>query len=249
MVEADLELPLSLQVDMAALLALAERTKPAMILFDPLISRIGGGVDTHKDAEVRQVLEPLAQVAIRTGSSVLGIIHLNKSTSQTNLLDRVMGSKAFGAMARLTLMVTRMDDNIRAVGVAKSNLGPDDGAAYTFQLLPTHVGQSPTNGQAIVSARVEWIGRSDQTVGDLMATSAEEAGGKSGVVAAGEYLRDLLAAGKMRAKDAKKQANGEGGWSFRTIERAAKDIGVEVIRTPTAPPIVYWQLPVPAGER
>ena len=32
----------------------------ALLLLDPLISRLAAGLDTHKDAEVRQALEPIA---------------------------------------------------------------------------------------------------------------------------------------------------------------------------------------------
>ena len=37
-----------------------------LILLDPLMSRLDGKLDTHKDAEVRQALEPLVQLADRT---------------------------------------------------------------------------------------------------------------------------------------------------------------------------------------
>jgi len=53
-------------------------TDSALMLLDPLMSRLGK-LDTHKDAEVRQALEPLVDVCDRVRMSALGLIHHNKS--------------------------------------------------------------------------------------------------------------------------------------------------------------------------
>ena len=63
------------------------------------MSRLSDRIDTHRDAEVRLALEPLAALANRAGMSVLGIIHHNKSGS-TDPLQVIMGSRAFTAVAR-----------------------------------------------------------------------------------------------------------------------------------------------------
>jgi hypothetical protein len=74
-------------------------TNAALILLDPLMSRLDERLDTYRDGDVRRALEPLAAVADRTGMAVLGIIHHNKSGS-TDPLQLVMASRAFTAVAR-----------------------------------------------------------------------------------------------------------------------------------------------------
>jgi len=68
----------------------------ALILLDPLLSRLDSSLDSHKDAEVRIALEPLVALADRSAAAVLGLIHVNKSGGQ-DPLDIVMGSRAFAA--------------------------------------------------------------------------------------------------------------------------------------------------------
>jgi AAA domain len=63
-----------------------------LLVLDPLMSRLSDRLDTHRDAEVRLALEPLAALANRAHLAVLGIIHHNKSGS-TDPLQVIMGSR------------------------------------------------------------------------------------------------------------------------------------------------------------
>ena len=47
-------------------------------MFDPLLSRLDSALDTHKDASVRQALEPLAAMAERLDAALIGLIHVSK---------------------------------------------------------------------------------------------------------------------------------------------------------------------------
>jgi RecA-family ATPase len=71
----------------------------ALLLLDPLIGSVSGSIDSHKDHEVRHALEPLARLASEAKISIIGLIHVNKSQA-ADLLNRVMASKAFAAVAR-----------------------------------------------------------------------------------------------------------------------------------------------------
>ena len=55
----------------------------ALVLLDPLVSRLSAGLDTHKDAEVRRALEPLVALADRASATVLGLIHAEVTTPST----------------------------------------------------------------------------------------------------------------------------------------------------------------------
>jgi hypothetical protein len=69
------------------------------VILDPLLTYVNAKLDTHKDAEVRKALEPVVKIAHHTKVSVIGLIHVNKS-NEGDLMNRVMGSRAIGAVAR-----------------------------------------------------------------------------------------------------------------------------------------------------
>ena len=49
-----------------------------LVIIDPISSYLGG-VDTHRNADVRSALHPLAALAERTGVAIVAVSHLNKS--------------------------------------------------------------------------------------------------------------------------------------------------------------------------
>jgi hypothetical protein len=80
----------------------------ALIVLDPLMSALSKKLDTHKDAEVRRGLEPLNRLAHTANLAVIGLIHENKS-SASDLLSRIMGSRAFTAVVRAVLYAARLE--------------------------------------------------------------------------------------------------------------------------------------------
>jgi len=75
-----------------------------LIIIDPLSAYYGTKVDTHRNAAIRSVLAPLAEVAERHDVCILGITHLRKSTSEAAIY-RVTGSIGQTAAARATWMI------------------------------------------------------------------------------------------------------------------------------------------------
>ncbi|MHC0430680.1 AAA family ATPase [Streptomyces sp. O3] len=153
---------LSQEADRQQLACAIMESNAALVIFDPLISRLGH-LDSHKDSEVRQALEPVTEIAERTGSAILGLIHVNKGGGDA--LNRVMGSRAFAAVARAVLyvMTDPDDDNARLLGQAKSNLGPTP-STKRFRIATTTVDKA----QRITTARVEWLGDTDRTIGEAL---------------------------------------------------------------------------------
>lgn len=99
------------------------------------MSRLDASLDTHRDGEVRQALEPLVATCDAAGMSVLGLIHHNKSGS-TDPLQVIMASKAFPAVARsVNTVLVDPDDETggrRLFGTPKSNLGRSDLPVLSF---------------------------------------------------------------------------------------------------------------------
>lgn len=109
-VEPDRVTGVSLPEDLWPLRALlAERTDVALLVLDPIMSVIPARADSHKDHEVRKSLEPISALAHAHGVTVLGLIHDNKSMG-TDLSTRLMGSRAFVAVARAALVCTEEQD-------------------------------------------------------------------------------------------------------------------------------------------
>jgi len=106
-----------------------------MIIIDP-ISAYLGKIDSHRNTEVRDALNPIIKFADEIGACLLCITHLSK-TSSGNALSRVTGSIAFAAAARACFVVTRDPDDPdrRLMLPLKNNLAKDThGFAYRIEL-------------------------------------------------------------------------------------------------------------------
>jgi len=77
--DEDDELSLSLPHDLELLEGAITEHDAAMVVLDPLMSLISDRIDSHRSREVRTALDPLARMAERTGATLFGICHFNKS--------------------------------------------------------------------------------------------------------------------------------------------------------------------------
>ena len=148
---------LTLPSDIADLHEAVRQSDAALVLLDPLMSRLSAHLDSHKDAEVRVALEPLTAFAKRAHVAVLGIIHVNKSSS-ADALNMIMGSRAFGAVARAVLMaVKNPEDDTCLFGLAKNNLASKDhrrtATALSVRGSPRRMRARSGQGGSIGSAR------------------------------------------------------------------------------------------------
>lgn len=100
-----------------------------LIIIDPLISAVSG--DSNKAGDVRRSLQPLVDLAARYNCSVAGITHLSKNSQSKDPLDRILGSQAFGAVARVVILMGRTADADQcAFGVVKTNIGKPYGGFF-----------------------------------------------------------------------------------------------------------------------
>ncbi|HZA23595.1 MAG TPA: AAA family ATPase, partial [Dehalococcoidia bacterium] len=75
-----------------------------LMVVDPLLA-FTGKIDTHKSAETRALLSPMAAMAERTGCAILAVMHPNKNSQEGNLLYRISASLDFAAAARSVMVV------------------------------------------------------------------------------------------------------------------------------------------------
>jgi putative DNA primase/helicase len=206
---------------------LAEVGGVKLLIVDPVVSAISG--DSHRNAEVRRGLQPLVDLAGSMRCALLGITHFSKGTGGRDPVERLTGSLAFGALARVVLVAARHQEEeedgrtVRLFCRAKSNIGPDDGG-FEYDLhqaeLKTHpsiFASSVLWGEAVEGAARELLATADATCDD----------GEGGTLAdAKRFLADLLADGPLPTKTIKADADGA-GYSWATIRRAQKVLGVE----------------------
>lgn len=210
---------LTLDTDrLAAHLDLYPKTR--LLIVDP-ISACMGGTDSHRNAEVRGVLQPLADVAKQYGVCVIAITHLNKGAG-TKALHRVIGSIAFTAAARVVFAIARDEDDPDAKRTLflpiKNNLGND----RTGLSFSTTVTQLPSG---IYAPRIEWGDNAITTTADEALSEPDEEQGAGRV--ARDFLRQLLAAGPMTAKAIQKEAQ-DAGITQATLRRAREKLGAKV---------------------
>src|SRR5687768_11292290 len=109
-------------------LAAAQIGDISLLIVDPIVNAVAG--DSHKNGEVRRSLQPLVDFGEEMGCAVLGISHFSKGTGGREPLERVTGSLAFGAMARIVWATAKISDGGTSKRIfcrAKSNIGPDHG--------------------------------------------------------------------------------------------------------------------------
>jgi len=163
----DVHVGLSLPRDLIAMEQASRDVDAALLLLDPLMSRLGD-LDTHRDAEVRQALEPLAAIADRRHMAILGLIHHNKSGS-SDPLQLVMGSKAFTAVARsVHTVVADPDDDTdtrRLFGTPKNNLGRADLPTLSFTIQSHAIA---TDEGAAWTGQLEWGNEQSSSIGEAM---------------------------------------------------------------------------------
>jgi hypothetical protein len=202
----------------------------ALVLLDPIISRLDAVLDTHRDAEVRQGLEPLSENADRGRYSVLGLIHVNKGTSN-DPLTMLMASRAFAAVARAVLFTTLDPEQpgMRLLGEPKNNLGRTDLPTLMFDIVEKVAGADPDDGLPIKTGKLRWAGVSQRTILDALHDAARSPDARQAGKEAEDWLRDYLDANPVAdSKDVKAAASAE-GHSKRTVERAREKIGAGVM--------------------
>jgi putative DNA primase/helicase len=199
--------------------ALDRHPETRLVVIDP-VSAYMGRVDSHKNAEVRSdILDPLAELAERRNVTVLAVTHFNKG-SAGNSLERISGSVAFPAAARVVWGFARdPEDPIRRLMLfGKSNVGPEM-PGLAFRIVGTENGR----------ATIEWMaGEVAANLNEVLSREAEQqreasTGRKS--EAAVELLREMLANGARLNSDIEAAAEAA-GISERTLRRAKLQLGV-----------------------
>lgn len=207
----------------------------SLLLLDPVVNVVKG--DMHRANDVRRALQSVVDFAESQGAAVVGISHFSKGSGGSSPADRVIGSQAFGALARTVLVAAKQEDSdVRVLARAKSNISDDQGGvSYTVEPC--------TVGDGIETTRVMWGDRIEGSARDILAVveNTSDDDQKSEFEEACDFLRDILKHGAVPSKQIKSDAN-EVGLSWATVRRAQKAIGAVAIKegSPSADGKQQW---------
>ena len=170
--------------------------------------------------------------------AVLGITHFAKGTAGRNSAERVIGSQAFAALARMVLVAAKEEESDRRVFTrAKSNNSVDTGGfAYSIEALQLHSG--------IIATRVVWgeaLEGSSRSI--LDGVEGEETEDSSQLNKAQRFLLDALKHGPASSKELMEHAREMHGISANTCRRAKEELGITARKAGMTAGWL-WQLPV-----
>jgi hypothetical protein len=207
----------------------------SLLIVDPVISAVTG--DMHKANDVRRGLQSVVDFAGECNCAVLGITHFSKGSAGRNSAERVIGSQAFAAFARMVLVAAKEEDSPRRVFTrAKSNNSLDTGGfSYSIEqvMLPS----------GIVTTKVVWGEALEGSSRSILAqVEGEETGTGAGQRGkAKQFLKQQLAHGPSSSKELMEHAKEMYGISGDTLRRAKDELGIEARKVGLGGWL--WQLP------
>ena len=191
----------------------------SLLIIDPIVSAVTG--DMHKANEVRRSLQAIIDFAAECNCAVLGITHFAKGSQGKNSAERVIGSQAFAALARMVLVAAKEEESDKRVFTrAKANYAPDTGGfSYSIEPVTVHGG--------IQTIRVVWGEALKGSATSILANvEGDGTDDRSQLGAAKRFLLESLAHGPVPSKELREHAREGLNVSIDTLRRAQKDLGI-----------------------
>jgi hypothetical protein len=190
--------------------------KVGVVIIDPLLAYMQGGIDMNKANETRPFMARLAELAKTHDVTIIALRHLNKS-DKDKAIFRGLGSVDITAAARSAVMIGLHpeDDEVRVLVHIKHNLS-ERGESLLYRLNGATKGRVP---------KLIWDGKSDLVAEDLARKPSKIGRPDDAIQHAEQFLRRALAGGERPIKDVVREGERR-SISDRTLRKAAKKIGV-----------------------
>jgi hypothetical protein len=232
---------LNLQHDLDLLESkIADIGNVALVVVDPVSSYLGK-TDSHKNSEVRGVLEPLSEMADRMRVAILSVTHFSKAgaNNTTKALHRFIGSIAFTGSPRVAFAVIddAEQDGRRLFLHAKNNLArAPQGLAFCLEQCLVRDG--------FVASRILWEAEPVAiTANEALAADAAGAENRTAKADAMEFLQAALAGGPEPAAEVNRMAR-EHDLTPKAIRSAREALEVKIERDGFGPGSKsLWSLP------
>jgi len=196
-----------------------------LVIIDPITAYMQGK-NENKNAEVREYLNPLTELARVADISILGISHFNKNQTTQTSAYRVLGSIGFTAAVRAVWLVHQdPEDEVKRLFIPlKGNLSKSPtGLSYTFTStsVQTETGLADS-AYCSFSSDIIYI-----TAEELMAPKERKSPKRD---AAAEWLQNYLKDGPKFANDIY-NIGSQVGFSERTLKRVKSKLGIQATRS------------------
>jgi hypothetical protein len=216
---------------------IAELGDVRLVVIDPITSYLGADIDDFRNTQVRAVLTPLADMAKRLDLAIVLVHHLNKSNG-ANAINRISGSLAYVAIARVAWLAIRDPEDFgrRLVLSVKNNLGPETwGLAFRIDEGRVAWENDPVLATANDVLR-ETSARENPPRGERSSCGASTR-------AAADWLRELLAGGKCMLSAEIFAEGAKVGISQHCLYRAKDKLDIRPRKDGYSSGRWLWQLP------
>lgn len=216
---------------------LADNTDVTLLIIDPINDFLGPSTDSYKDAEVRQILNPLKIMAERHNVTIIMVSHMNKGSGKANY--RIMGAMAFTGVARITMIITKdeADNARRLILPVKANIAKDtSGYSYRIQESLVQIRDDDANAiwtpQPVAMIDNESHGHTAEQV--LNGTGGNDLNDDIRI-----FLETELAHGAVPAKEMQSRCK-NAGLSYSTVLKRKDQFGVISEKEDPAVPQSPW---------
>jgi len=234
----------SLPRDVDELRELVRARSARLVVIDPVVAAIETKFDSHKDQHVRQVLARLWRIAREEDCAIALVGHLNRVPS-TDAYLRIANSTAFWNAARSVVLVTDDgddDEGLRLIAQRKANLGPlAPVERHRLEEITLPETVDPETGSPIVTSRMTFV----EIAEDVRSADVLGAQRTTKTDSARSVLEALLADGAWHESAGVRKLMTGAGFSERTTQRAAHELGVEM-ESRGFPAVTWWRLPLVA---
>jgi RecA-family ATPase len=140
-----------------------------LVIIDPVLSTMEGDKNMNDARHVREVIDPLNQLAQRLGVAIICIAHVNKGTTQSR--TAVSGSGAWVDATRATVIfamdeVEPGSDYSQVVIQGKKMNYTQTDSAYTYRVQG--VDHMHDDGSVGSVPKIQWMGASTRSVDDIL---------------------------------------------------------------------------------
>jgi putative DNA primase/helicase len=232
--------------DMEALIGECKRIgNVKLVIIDSISNAIVK--DSHNDSEVRQQLEPLLDFIEQTGAALFGISHFTKGSRGADPLERIMGSRAMGAVPRGTYSCTKiMDEDSHDTGnriftMLKTQFAKED-HGFEYRVEEVVVPKRPQ----VTGLRLVWGRRVEGSAAQLIGDAEGNGDGESKLGLAKKALTAFLTKGSKNGFEIAELLKKE-HISRATYLRARDELRLE--KMPAGKHNFRWSLPDSAMEK
>lgn len=187
-----------------------------LIILDPLLAYMQGGIDVNKANETRPFMSRLRELAQATGCTMIGLRHMTKADNDKAVF-RGLGSVDISAAVRSIVQVGYHPDRLtqRVMAHAKHNLS-ERGPSLLYSLAG--------GGNDVPTIR--WDGETELQASDLGRVSAPPGRPANAIKQARLFVRQFLAEGGKPKRDIDSAA-ADSGILDTTLRRALKELTVK----------------------